>query len=216
MTTLVKRIIKILVIVAFIFLAPAVVYFTTQSQGVHGLISTIQQYRGAFLVLLLVAKSVSIIYPPLPGAILTLGAIPVVGWQWAYTIDILGSTTGATIAYFLGQKYGEPILRWAISEKFTNKLTSIKVKEEGQFWTAFMLRIASGGMLSDGLAWGASLIKLRYPPFIVGYLSSHLLTTLPVFYLLSLSISVKSWIYLLPAALVAIILIYKFKGKYFE
>ena len=188
----------------------------TNTHSFAQLVQIVQSNKLLFLVSLFFGKSASIVYPPLPGAILTLGSIPLVGWKWAYFIDIIGSITGATIAYFLGKKYGVTLLNWALGITITQKITSIKLKKRNQIESAFILRIAAGGLLSDGLAWGASLIKLNYLPFIIGYILSHLLTTLPLFYLLSLSISVESWIIVLPVAIVAIIILYKLKGRYFE
>ncbi len=216
MSTVFNITLKVIVIALFLGIAPLLVHFFNDSTSVHSVIVTLQAHQAVFLVALLLGKALSIIYPPLPGAILSLSAIPVVGWAWAYTIDILGSLIGSSISYFLGKKYGEPILKWAIGERFTTKVTSIRVKPGNQMVATFMLRIASGGMLSDGLAWGASLIGLRYRSFITGYLASHVLTTLPIFYLLSLSLNIKSWIILVPITVAAWLIIYKFKGKYFE
>lgn len=216
MNNLAKNILKIIAVASFLGLYPLAFYLADQSSSFQSMIIWLQQYQALFLVSLLFLKAISIIYPPLPGNLFTLGSIPIVGWEWAYTIDILGSTSGATISYFLGKKYGEPILRWAIGEKLTAKITSIKIKSNNQIAAAFFLRLASGGMLSDGLSWGASLVKFRYVPFMVGYIISHILTTLPIFYLISLSISIKSWAIILPTILVAWFIIYKFKGKYFE
>jgi hypothetical protein len=71
-------------------------------------------------------------------------------------------------------------------------------------------------MLSDGLAWGGSLLGFRFIPFFFGYIVSHLITTLPVFFILSLSSQVKSWIIFIPLVIIAWLLIIKFKGRYFE
>ena len=216
MNNLAKNILKILIFVSFLGLYPLVLYLANQSPSFQDMILWLQQYQTIFLIALLFLKSISIIYPPLPGNLFTLGSIPIVGWEWAYAVDILGSTSGATISYFLGKKYGEPILRWAIGTRLTSKLTAIKIRAGNQIGAAFFLRLASGGMLSDGLSWGASLIKFQYRSFIIGYILSHLLTTLPVFYLLSLSISVKSWTIIVPTVFIAWFIIYKFKGRYFE
>jgi uncharacterized membrane protein YdjX (TVP38/TMEM64 family) len=199
----------------FLGVPSLLIILVSQSQATQFL-DLLRANETTFLVSLLVGKSISIVYPPLPGAVLTMGSIPIVGWQRAYLVDIFGSSFGATAAYFLGRKYGVKLLRWAVGEKIANKVLGVKIKKRNQVETTFMLRLASGGILSDGLAWGASLIGLRYPAFIIGYLMSHLLTTLPIFYFLSVSIELKSWIVAIPAAVIAWFLIYKLKGRYFE
>jgi len=207
---------RLAVIILLIVGVPILLSFIYSTSSITQIVSIVQENKTTFLISLLVGKSVAVIYPPLPGGLLTLGSIPLVGWKWAYTIDIIGSSFGATIAYFLGRKYGVRLLNWLMGEKMTKKITDVNVKQKSQFEAAFMLRTASGGVLSDGLAWGGSLIGLDYLPFILGYIVSHLLTTLPIFYLLSLSIELRSWVIVVPAALVAWFLIYKLKGRYFE
>src|SRR3989344_6900096 len=64
-----------------------------------------------FYASLLVAKIAAIVWPPLPGSLFTFGAIPFIGWFQSYLVDMIGSLIGASIAYFLGKKYGYPFLK---------------------------------------------------------------------------------------------------------
>ncbi|OGD56261.1 hypothetical protein A3I57_00580 [Candidatus Beckwithbacteria bacterium RIFCSPLOWO2_02_FULL_47_23] len=64
------------------------------------------------MILIILAKAMSIVYPPLPGIILTLAMILILGWQKAYLIEVTGSLLGVTTAYYLGKQYGEKIIRW--------------------------------------------------------------------------------------------------------
>lgn len=148
-----------------------------------------QSHVMAYLFVLLILKIMGIIYPPLPSAVFTITAIPLIGWKLAYVMDILGSAIGATSAYYLGKKYGECILKKVIGITLSNKIRAIKLKQKNQLESAIVLRLASGGLLSDGLAWGASLIGFTYVPFIAGYLISHIATTLPVFFLITRTIT---------------------------
>ena len=192
------------------------VQLASQSEIVISLSSTVQSHLPLYLVALLILKTSSIVYPPLPGVVLTLASIPLIGWERAYFIDITGSTIGATISFFLGKKYGSSILTRVIGKSLADKIVSVKLKQKNQIEAAIFLRFASGGMLSDGLAWGASLIGFKYPPFIIGYVISHVITTLPVFYLVAASISFDSWIVVASVAILAWFIIFKFKGRYFE
>ncbi|MCG2692225.1 VTT domain-containing protein [Microgenomates group bacterium] len=169
-----------------------------------------------FILLLIITKALSIVYPPLPGIILTIAMIPILGWYKAYLVELLGSLLGVTAAYWLGYKYGIKIIRWIAGEKLLNKIQSIKLKPGNQIEAAFVLRTASGGMLSDALAWGASLIGLHYWPYLLGHLVNHLLVTLPIFLLLGFSIKLHSWLIAVPIMVLSWFLIWKFKGRYFE
>lgn len=166
--------------------------------------------------LIVLVKAASIVYPPLPGIILTLAMIPVLGWRMAYAVDLVGSLLGVTVAYWLGYKYGEKIICWVAGEKLLVKIKAVKLKPGNQFEAAFVLRTASGGTLSDVLAWGASLIGLKYWPYFFGHLANHLLVTLPIFLLLGFSIKLQSWLIAVSVMILAWWLIWKFKGRYFE
>lgn len=176
----------------------------------------IQQHLMLYLLALFIAKSLSVVYPPLPGVALTLASIPLIGWELAYAVDILGGATGATISFALGKKYGYSLLRRMVGDKITDKIAGIRLKEKNQVEAAVFFRLAAGGLFSDGLAWGSGLIGFRYGPFIIGYAISHLITTLPIFYLLAISISLNSWLIFATLAVLAWLFIYRFKGRYFE
>ncbi len=103
-----------------------------------------------------------------------------------------------------------------VGQPLTEKIRHTQLKRTNQVEAAIVLRFATGGLLSDGLAWGASLIGFRYKSFIVGYLISHIITTLPIFYLVGVSMSFDSWIAVAAVAITAWLVMYKFKGRYFE
>ena len=187
-----------------------------KTESVHQLIEVIHRYLPLFLIMVMFAKAASILYPPLPGVVFTLTLIPLVGWELAYLFDLIGSLIGASASYFLGQKYGLTILKRVLGKTLTTKIAKVTLKPINQIEAAIMLRLAAGGLLSDGLAWGASIIGFRFKPFIVGYAISHALTTAPVFYALGASLSLHSWALFLAVAGLSWLVIFKFKGRYFE
>jgi uncharacterized membrane protein YdjX (TVP38/TMEM64 family) len=205
-----------LVFVSFLILPALIIQMIIQSGALVGLFIFIHTYLPLYLLALLAIKAVSIVYPPLPGVAFTVASIPLIGWQYAYFIDFLGSTIGASISFFLGQKYGYSILNRVIGKTIADKIIKIKLKQRNQIEAAIFLRFAAGGMLSDGLAWGASLIGFKFLPFIVGFGIAHVITTLPVFYFVALSISFNSWVLVAVVTILAWLIIYKFKGRYFE
>lgn len=168
------------------------------------------------LVFIILAKAASIVYPPLPGIILTLAMIPILGWQKAYIVELIGSLLGVTAAYGLGYRYGEKLIKWIAGETLLKKIKAVKLKPGNQFEAAFVLRTASGGALSDTLAWGASLIGLRYWPYFLGHWANHVLATLPLFFLIGLSIKLHTWLIAIPVMIFGWLIIWKFKGRYFE
>lgn len=199
-----------------LFLPTFVLQFASQTKEVQSFIAFVHSHFLVYLASLFIGKTISIIYPPLPGAIFTLASVPLIGWKAAYVIDVLGSFVGVSASFYLGKKYGYAILNRVVGTTITNKISSIKLKPRNQVEAAIFLRFAVGGLLSDGLAWGASLIGFRYLTFIIGHLISHVIITLPIFYLISTSISLNSWSIIGLATIVAWLVIYKYKGRYFE
>ena len=49
--------------------------------------------------ILVFAKVISIIWPPLPGGLLALGSVPIIGWFASFLAEVLGSAIGASVAY---------------------------------------------------------------------------------------------------------------------
>lgn len=183
---------------------------------IQNLTQLIQHYIYLYAMVLLLFKALSVIYPPVPGTILTLASVPIIGWPLAYLTDVIGGIVGGVVSFQLSKKYGQRLLNSILGKTITNKILSIKLKDRNQIESAIVLRIASGGIFSDGLAWGASLIGFRLLPFEIGYVISHAITTLPVFYFLGISVQFNSWLLLGTAMIVGWLVIYKFKGRYFE
>jgi uncharacterized membrane protein YdjX (TVP38/TMEM64 family) len=207
---------KTAVVVALLGALPVVVMWAGGYPTGAELIAWVHGNLPLFLFCMVLLKTASIIYPPLPGVVLTLGVLPLVGLKWAYGVEIIGSILGASSAYFLGKRYGVRLLTWVLSEELTNRILKVRLKPGNQVEAAVMLRFAAGGALSDGLAWGASLIGLRYIPYITGHVISHVVTTLPIFYLIAASVQIHTWLVLVPAAVLAWYLLYRLKGRYFE
>lgn len=179
------------------------------------IINHVQQNLVLYLFSLFFIKMIGIVYPPLPGAILTLSAVPFVGWKLAYMVDFLGSVTGVFISFYLGKRYGFSFLEKLVGKNTVEKIRKIKVKKNNQIESAFMLRVAFSAF-SDGLAWGAGLIGFKASSFITGYALSHLVISLPIFYLVGFSTTAHSIILFFIIILISWFVLYKFKGRYFE
>lgn len=212
----VKRVVVTIFYLAILLVPAIFLQYFSDSELFHAIELYVENYWWLYTVSIISVKAISIVYPPLPGVAASISAIPFIGWQQAYILDLIGSIFGASISYFLGKKYGISLLRKVVGEGITQKLVDLKLKDRNQLEAVIVLRIAAGGMLSDGLAWGASVVGFSYRSYITGHTISHILTTVPVFYLIAVSSSVRSWIGLAFAAVVAWGLIFVFKGRYFE
>lgn len=106
-----------------------------------------------FITVLFLAKVAAMVYPPLPGGLFTLGAIPVIGWVGAYVVDLLGSMVGSTVAYVIGRKYGYALLEKLFDEESLKRLQKIKVKNGRELESVFMLRTLGGHFGRNRCLW---------------------------------------------------------------
>src|SRR3989344_4538365 len=142
-----------------------------------------QRNKILFIGILLLIKFVGVIWPPIPGGLFTLGAIPIIGWQWAYVIDLIGSETGSVVAYHIGKKYGYSLLNTLFDKKVVNKIKKFKVRKNHEIEAVIILRILLGTTIVELVSYGSGLLGIRLNRFIVGALVSHMIVGIPTFYL---------------------------------
>ena len=75
-----------------------------QSPVVVSAATTLQSNLILFVPTIIILKALGIIYPPMPGIAFTLASIPLVGWELAYLMDLVGNLIGVTSAFYLGKK----------------------------------------------------------------------------------------------------------------
>jgi uncharacterized membrane protein YdjX (TVP38/TMEM64 family) len=134
-----------------------------------------------FYPLMIVIKAIGIIWPPIPGAVLTIGSIWIIGWIPAYLADFTGSMIGSTIAYYLAKRWGYPILGKILDKKTIDKIRQVKVKKGKELEAIFLFRFF-GGTILEIVCYAAGVLNIRYKQFILGSMLSHLLTGIPTFY----------------------------------
>lgn len=169
-----------------------------------------------FFTLLTAVKIIGIVFPPLPGGLLTLGAIPVIGWQYAYLADLLGLTLGSSWAYFIGKKYGYALLHKLFDESTIEKVKKIKVVKSREIETVFVLRAFLGSAVTEIVCYAAGILQIRYRNFLIGSTLSHLVMGIPLYYFANSLFTKKQVIINLILAAIIIPLLWKFRRRYFE
>lgn len=170
-----------------------------------------------FVLALFLIKIMSIVWPPLPGGLFTLGAIPFVGWETAYFIDLTGSTVGSMITYYLGKRYGLRLIKKLFDQATIDRIQKIKVKENKQTELVIVLRVFTGSVFMEAITYGAGLLKIRYSSFLVGSIISHAIVGVPVYYFAKEALVNPQSIILSLALLVGVVFIlFKVKGRYLE
>lgn len=166
-----------------------------------------------FLFLILV-KILAILWPPLPGSLFTLGSIPAIGWELAYLADLVGSIIGSSGAFFIGKKYGFKLLRKFFDASTIEKIKNTKIKKGKELEAVIVLKLLYSSV-GEMISYGAGLIGISYSKFMIGSLITYQLN-MPIFFLVSKALEGKLLIINVITILLAILLFYKFKGRYFE
>lgn len=169
-----------------------------------------------FSVSLLALKIFSIVYPPLPGGLVTLASIPFLGWQLAYGIDFLGSMIGSSIAYFIAKKYGYDFLNKIFDAKTINKIHRVKVHPNREIESVFALRILLGTTVLEVLCYGAGLLNIKYKNFLIGSIGSHLLLGIPTYYLASNIVEFKNIPLTVGLIVLGAFIFWKLRKRYFK
>lgn len=180
-----------------------------------GFVSWSQKNLIIYFSVLLLIKITGIVWPPIPGGLLTLGSIPVLGWPLAYCADLLGSFIGSSIAYFLARRYGLGFMRKIFDEDMIMKIQKVRVKPHREIESIFLFRFF-GGTIIEVICYGAGLLRVRFSNYLIATVLSHMALGIPAFYLTHNILAGRGILINLSLALIFVIIFYTFKERYFE
>ena len=180
----------------------------------EGFIGWAQQNFLLYFGVLVFIKIIAIVWPPLPGGLLTLASIPVIGWFPAFLAETIGGLAGSSVAYYLGKKYGYAFLRKVLDEKFITRIQRIKIAERREFEAIFFLRLFTG-LVSEAVSYGSGVIGVKYRNFFLGTLAAEIVF-MPTFYFFNEIIAGRNLVIYVPAVLILAGIFWKVRGRYFE
>ena len=91
-------------------------------------------------LLLVLLRTISNIFPVIPGGMIAFATVPILGWFVAFACNTLGIMLGASIAFFLARIYREPLVqRFATLNKIRELEKQITGKQEFIALVAFRL-----------------------------------------------------------------------------
>ena len=111
-----------------------------------------------------------------------MASIPFLGWFNAYLVDFFGSLFGGIIAYFLGKKYGHPLLNKILGSDLTEKIEKVKIKKDKEIEGVFVYRLAFGSTILEAIYYGAGFLKIGFKNFLIGSTLSHIVIGVPSFF----------------------------------
>jgi uncharacterized membrane protein YdjX (TVP38/TMEM64 family) len=167
-----------------------------------------------FYVFLFFVKAIGLIWPPLPGGVFTLGAIPLIGWSNAYLIDFAATAVASSGAYWLGKRYGMTLVEKITGKGMIEKIQKINIKKERELEAVFLLRLLGGGVVVEVVSYASGLFRISYKSFILGSLLSHLVYGIPYYFLFGNLFSGKNIMMSIVLATILVTLYLKFKNRY--
>lgn len=208
---------KYLILAILVTLATILVYYLF-SKSVYFEIFTSWSRQNLFLfiIVLFFLKIMGIVWPPLPGGVFTLAAIPFIGWFPAYLVDFAGSLAGSSIAFLIGKKYGYPFLEKLFDKNTIDKIRNLKIKPNREIEAITTLRIFTGSLFLEAICYGAGLLNVRFFSFFVGSIISHIIVGIPSFYLIGGLFNLNNLIFGILGFVIIIPIFIKLKGRYLE
>lgn len=206
----------IVLFIAIFWLTLWFFYWLVRSPYFVSIDSWIKTNKVIFVVSLYLYKTLGVLWPPIPAGLFTLMSIPFLGWSNAYLIDLLGSISGGTIAYHLGKKYGLPLLKKIFSDDIVEKIQKAKIKKGREIEAVFFYKILLGSTILEAVYYGAGFLRIGFNNFLIGSVLSHMLVGIPSFFLIGNIFSGRNFAISVVLSILALLLIFKTKGRYFE
>lgn len=166
-------------------------------------------------IILFVVKVVGIIWPPLPGIVLSLAAIPVLGWVHVFLVDSLGNLVGCIVTYWLARKWGLPFLGKVVDMEALRRFQRIQTIEKREVEGLVILRIF-GSTVAEVTSYGAGLMRVRFGNFLVAIILSNFIVGIPLFYFTDRLFRGDNYLLAFVPVLVVVLLFYVLRKRYFR
>lgn len=211
------RITKDLIVFISVSLVMLVVYlWFLKSHYSYTLSEYANQNIYLFVTFLVFIKFVGIVYPPISGGYFTLAAIPLIGWEMALICDLVGSTLGGSVDYFIGRKYGIKIVKRFFGDAIAEKIGLIKIKKGKEVEGLIVSRILTGATIVEAIHYAAGLFRIDFWKYSFAMIVSHLLVGVPIYWIFGGVLGNQFTLYFIPVLALALLTLYKMRGRYLE
>ena len=129
---------------------------------------------------IIISRIIGMVIPPIPGGLVSFALIPVIGWFWAYIYGVIGTTTGAIIAFLLARKFREPLVARFVPLQQMHSWEA-RISHKKKFWAFLLIRMTTGPLM-DFVSYIAGLTKISFLTFLVTTLIAEIPTVL-VYYI---------------------------------
>ena len=191
-------------------------YLLYSSGALNGFIIWARQNLVIYFIFLVSIKIIGLVFPPIPGGLVTWGSIVVIGWQAAFAADFIGAMIGATANYYMGKKWGVTIVKKIFGNTISNKISKLKIRKGREIESVAVFKVAGGGTIVEAISFFAGIINLNLKQFLAGSAIASLVIGLPTYILTDNLLSSRNIALNLAAILAGFFVLYKLKGRYFE
>lgn len=101
--------------------------------------------------------------PPIPGGIISLALLPVLGWFKSFVYASIGVMLGTSTAFFLARRYRRPLVKKIVPIQQLQEWEK-KFNEKRKFWAFLGLRLITAPVF-DFVSYVAGLSKLSFKTF---------------------------------------------------
>lgn len=143
--------------------------------------------QNIFLLILILffIKLIGIVWPPLPGIVFMIGAIPLIGWLPVFLIDFSGAILGSVIVFNISRKYGPKVVLKLFGKSGLAQVQKFKFNPQKEFEAVLIMRFFMGS-ISELISYGAGLTNIKFKNYFWGTVLSYLIIGIPLFYMLGL------------------------------
>ncbi len=203
----------IAIAVAFIITIIAYSAFS-KTEHFQTLLAWSNQNLPLLIIILVALKIIGIIWPPLPGLVFTLGAIPIIGWEGALLTDLAGGIIGSSSVFWISRKYGKRVIWKIFGESGVYQVERIKFNSKNELEALIIMRLF-GGPVSELVSYGAGVSNVSYFHFILGTTFAHFVVILPLFYLASLAFNNGGLFFSIIPLFIGVVIMYVLRKRYF-
>src|SRR3989344_1239670 len=158
-------------------------YLLYSSGALNGFIIWAKQNLAVYFIFIVAAKIMGLIFPPIPGGLVTWGSIIVIGWQAAFAADFVGGIFGATANYYMGKKWGMAIVEKIFGERISTKIAKMKIRKGREVESVAIFKIAGGGTIVEAISFFAGIIGLNLKQFLIGSAIASFVIGVPTYVL---------------------------------
>jgi len=160
-----KSFITIAGITVTLSLAGLALFLLWLPENIDLLTAFVKKYPLAAPIFIICWRTLSTVVPPVPGGIVSLALLPILGWWQSFIYASIGVLIGTSTAFFLARKYREPLAQKFVPLKQLQNWEQ-KFNNRTKFWGFLGLRILTAPVF-DFVSYIAGVSKISFRTFII-------------------------------------------------